>query len=61
MKKTIQLIFTTIFPLFLWQSPLFAIDTLYVDAGGFKLRMVKKGNETGPTILMEQGKDKTLS
>lgn len=32
-----------------------AQDTLYVDAGGFDLRMVKKGNGTGPTIIMEQG------
>ncbi|HMQ01284.1 MAG TPA: hypothetical protein PKC24_15995, partial [Cyclobacteriaceae bacterium] len=32
-----------------------AQDTLYVDAGGFDLRMVKKGNGTGPTIIMGQG------
>lgn len=31
------------------------IDTLFVDAGGFKLFMVKKGNAKGYTVLMEDG------
>ncbi|HMO33032.1 MAG TPA: hypothetical protein PKE63_01005 [Lacibacter sp.] len=61
MKKAIQLIIAIICAIFLGQIPILAQDTLYVDAGGFNLRMVKKGNETGPTILMEHGKDKTLS
>jgi pimeloyl-ACP methyl ester carboxylesterase len=30
-------------------------DTLYVDAGGFDLRLVKKDKGSGLTIIMEQG------
>jgi len=32
-----------------------AQDTLYADAGGFKMHMVKKGNGTGPTVIMDNG------
>lgn len=32
-----------------------AQDTLYVDAGGFNLRMIKMGNGTVPTVIMENG------
>jgi pimeloyl-ACP methyl ester carboxylesterase len=32
-----------------------AQDTLYADAGGFEIRMVKKGSGSGPTIIMENG------
>lgn len=42
--------------LFLWpSSATFAQDTLYADAGGFKLHMVKIGSGDGPTIIMENG------
>lgn len=31
------------------------IDTLHIDAGGFKLYMLKKGIEKGLTVIMEDG------
>jgi dienelactone hydrolase len=37
-----------------------AQDTLYVDAGGFELRMVKKGSGAGPTVIMDNGGDMSL-
>lgn len=33
----------------------FIQDTICADAGGFNLRMVKKGSGTAPTVIMEQG------
>ena len=30
-------------------------DTLQVDAGGFKLNILKKGNKHGLTVIMENG------
>jgi pimeloyl-ACP methyl ester carboxylesterase len=50
-----KVLFTAIFSFFIWQGQLLAQDTLYADAGGFKMHMVKKGNGTAPTIMMEQG------
>ncbi|MGY6741173.1 MAG: alpha/beta fold hydrolase [Cecembia sp.] len=35
--------------------PAEAQDTLYADAGGFKLQMVKIGSGDGPIIIMENG------
>jgi len=55
MKKAIKLIIAIIVTFSAWQSPLLAQDTLYADAGGFKLRMLKKGTVTGPTVIMENG------
>lgn len=42
--------------LFLWHSrPTFAQDTLYADAGGFEIRLLKKGSGNSPTVIMENG------
>jgi pimeloyl-ACP methyl ester carboxylesterase len=55
MKKAIKLIIAIIVIFSVWQCQLHAQDTLYADAGGFKMHMVKKGNGTGPTVIMENG------
>jgi pimeloyl-ACP methyl ester carboxylesterase len=42
--------------LLLWSSrPTFAQDTLYADAGGFEIRLLKKGSGNSPTVIMENG------
>ena len=60
MKKVVNLAFNFIFLLTLFQGQLFAQDTLYVDAGGFELRLLKKGSGTGPTVIMENGMNMKL-
>ncbi|MCC5932078.1 MAG: alpha/beta hydrolase, partial [Cyclobacteriaceae bacterium] len=55
MKKILKLILGFIFTLSVGQCQLHAQDTLYADAGGFKMHMVKKGNGTGPTVIMDNG------
>ncbi len=55
MRKTVNLTFNFIFAMTIWQAQLLAQDTLYADAGGFKMHMVKKGNGAGPTVIMDNG------
>lgn len=50
-----KLIFTAIFFISVWQGQLLAQDTLYADAGGFKMHMVKNGSGAGPTVIMDNG------
>jgi len=55
MKKAIKPTFAVIFAFFICLAQLLAQDTLYADAGGFKMHMVKKGNGAGPTVIMDNG------